>query len=88
LISGAVVNSIPLVIYDRDHVSGIFRDQFKQFISFGELLSQSLQLERLIYGVDIEKQNKSCQAANTLFAASSCPAPAPINASNTLSVSN
>ena len=55
LVSGTAIDSLPVMIDDRNHVGGIFSDQLKQFVAIRQLPSHPLQLQVLVHGVDIEQ---------------------------------
>ena len=48
-------------IYNRDHVSGIFRDRAKSLLADNQLLANLLHLEMLVDRVNVEDKNQGYQ---------------------------
>ena len=66
MVGGAVIDSLTRRIHHRNHICGVFGNEPKQFVMLRELAANSLKLQMLINRIDIEQQNESSQAANTL----------------------
>src|SRR5436853_7416309 len=64
LISWTVVDSLASAIHDSDHVGGIFGDELKELVPVRQLSPDSLQLQVLIKGVDVEQQYDACKSPN------------------------
>src|ERR1700722_10380546 len=64
LIGGTVVQATAVAVDQRDHIGGIFADELKKLISFGQLAPNTVKLGVLVNGVEVEKQYQSCQRAH------------------------
>jgi len=67
LIGGTVVEAMSVSVDYRDHIRGIFADELKKLITLGQLATNTLELQVLIDGVDVEQQYQRSQPSNPLL---------------------
>src|SRR2546426_12257009 len=58
---------MPVAVDHRNHVGGILGDECKKLVTLRQLPPNSLQLQMLINGVDVEQQYEAGQRAHPLL---------------------
>ena len=54
VVGGAAVETLSIAVDHRNHIRGIFRDQLKDLFALRQLPADPLQLQMLVYRVDIK----------------------------------
>src|SRR6266851_3588217 len=67
LVRETVENPAAFQIHDGNHVRGILADQMKKLFSFDQLPANSVNLQMLIDGIEIEQENQGHEASHRLW---------------------